>query len=426
MKQNIIFILLFLNSLFISISIVHNWNFDNSAIDLLSASDTAFASIKVIEETKDNLYVKLYKYIAKENGAVVYRKFLTVSYQASLIFDGEVDFDGIESYHRFDGDNIICPKGKYHPVYFYEGRNSSLILDSFTDNGDWELKCFVRNGYFMIFYLMNGQCSLFYKYSGSEVFTRLDSYQEIYGVNLSDSYNDAYEYPLIYYVKYEGLIKLIGGLYRIKDDYIGRNDFSNAKLMSARAYTRGCFENNNDHFYFLTYTNASDFACGYYDSTDSVDYTTVDQYTININEESPLEFTDEVEIEYIKFINNYKYAYYKINNLSNGKTYYGIIDTKKNIVVFNTEEEILTYVPYTDISMLAITSSTAYEICVIKHNGTCIDSYNCIESNYNYLADPEGNKCATSCEDGKILLLRENMCSDTCDENKFILISLIN
>ena len=84
------------------------------------------------------------------------------------------------------------------------------------------------------------------------------------------------------------------------------------------------------------------------------------------NPQSPLEFVDEVEIIYIKFINNYKYAYYKIKNMSNEKYYYGIIDIKKNIVVFNTEEEILTYVPYSDISMLAIISSSAYEICVIK------------------------------------------------------------
>ena len=79
-----------------------------------------------------------------------------------------------------------------------------------------------------------------------------------------------------------------------------------------------------------------------------------------------MEFALEFKIEYIKFIYNYKYAYYKINNLENNKTYYGIIDTKINKVVFNTDEEILTYVPYSDFSMFAITSTTAYEICVIK------------------------------------------------------------
>ena len=97
---------------------------------------------------------------------------MTVSYDNTEIFNGEVDFDKIESYHRFDNDNIICPKRKYHPIYYYLSNgnpgHSSLNLNSFTENGDWELKCFVRNGNFIVFYLMNGESHLFYKTSGSE------------------------------------------------------------------------------------------------------------------------------------------------------------------------------------------------------------------------------------------------------------------
>ena len=73
--------------------------------------------------------------------------------------------------------------------------------------------------------------------------------------------------------------------------------------------------------------------------------------------------------------------------------------------------------------MLAITSTTAYEICVIKKDGICIDSYDCTDTNYNYIADLEGNKCANSCENNKILLLRENMCNDTCDESIYVLLN---
>lgn len=65
MKPNLIFIFLLVNSISFSICVVQNWNFDSSAKDLLSSSDTASLSIKVIEEKNDNLYVKLYKYIAK-------------------------------------------------------------------------------------------------------------------------------------------------------------------------------------------------------------------------------------------------------------------------------------------------------------------------------------------------------------------------
>ena len=190
-------------------------------------------------------------------------------------------------------------------------------------------------------------------------------HQEIYGVKLKSTYTGMYEYPWAYVVKNGDWVKLKRAKYTINSDGIFQNDCGgNVDIMSAGTYTRGCFENNYDHFYFFTYTDTSDFSTGYYDSSDGIDYLSVGQYSVTKNEVTPLEFVDEVEIQEIKFINNYKYAYYTIKNLANGKTYRGIIDTKKNIVVFNTEEEILTYVPYTDISMLAITSTTAYEyIC---------------------------------------------------------------
>ncbi len=89
--------------------------------------------------------------------------------------------------------------------------------------------------------------------------------------------------------------------------------------------------------------------------------------------------------------------------------------------MFNTEEEILTYAPYFDISMLAITPTTAYEICAIKKDGVCIDSFSFTETNYNYFEELERNKYAISWDDGKVLLIRENMCNDTCDESIYVL-----
>lgn len=190
----------------------------------------------------------------------------------------------------------------------------------------------------------------------------------------------------IHFVKNGDWVKLKGAKYTIKSDGIYQNDcVGELAIMGANSYTRGCFENNYDHFYFFTYTDTSDFACGYYDLRDSIDYLHVEQCSVTKNDASPLEFVDEVEIQEIKFINNYKYAYYTIYNPTTDKTYRGIIDTKKNIVVFNTEKEILTYVPFTAYSMLAITSETAYEICVIKRDGSCIDSWSCTETNYNYI-----------------------------------------
>ena len=315
MKHNLILIFVLLNLIFFSVCVVQNWNFGNSARNLLSTS--TYQSIKVIEETTDSLSVKLYKYIAKEDGAVIYKKYLTVYYGSTEICDGlEVDYDQIGSYHRFESDNIICPKGKYHPIYYYSGGYSSPGPSGFTENGDWDLKCFVRNGNFIVFYLMNGSANIFFKTSGSS-FKKLDAHEEIYGVKLSTTVNsnNNNEYPLAYVIKKDGTIKLKGSLFQIKYDGVFKNDCGGTvSIMTAATNTRGCFENDYDHFYFLTYTNTSDFACGYYDSSDSINYESVGGLTVNTNDDSPLEFVDEVEIEYIKYIYNYKYAYYKINN----------------------------------------------------------------------------------------------------------------
>ena len=45
-------------------------------------------------------------------------------------------------------------------------------------------------------------------------------------------------------------------------------------------------------------------------------------------------------------IRNTKYAYYKIYNIVKQKTYYGIFDIKLNQILFNTNEEINTFIPY--------------------------------------------------------------------------------
>ena len=327
----------------------------------------------------------------------------------------------IKSFYHLNNKYIVCPKGKYHPTYFYDQTYSHLTLSSFKENGDWELKCYHHyTGYFLVFYLMNGSCQFFRVKIGSSDWVSETFHNEIYDFKLNNG-NDNGEYLLAYVVNKSNL-KLIGAKFTFNNDGVYRDDCGGEKsLTDALTYSRGCFENSNDHFYFLTYSNTDDFKCGYYDSSDSINYLSVESYSATINTDSPLEFVDEVEIKEIKFIYNYKYAYYTIYNPTNQKTYRGIIDTKKNVVVFNTDEEILTYIPYSDISMLAITATKAYEICVIKKDGKCIDSLGCDTTNSNYILDLEGNKCANSCDSGKILLIRENFCSDTCDESIYVL-----
>ena len=186
---------------------------------------------------------------------------------------------------------------------------------------------------------------------------------------------------------------------------ISKSSRSNQIIISpANTFTKGYLENKKTSFNFFTYTTTSDFVCGYWDLNNN----------INITSESPLDFADDVEIQEIKFIYNNNYAYYSIINRINNKKYHGIIDIKKNLVVFNTDEDIITFTPYTNISMLAITKTNAYEVCIIKKDGKCIDSNDCTESNHEFILDIEGNKCSNDCNS------ENNFCNVSCDKSIYI------
>ena len=67
--------------------------------------------------------------------------------------------------------------------------------------------------------------------------------------------------------------------------------------------------------------------------------------------------------------------------------------------------------------MLAITSSTAYEVCVNKKDGVCVDSSACTGT--NFILDIDGNKCANLCDNEKIIFVIENICINSCDKSVY-------
>ena len=418
MEYNNLYFILFLNCIIITNQIVHKWNLENSSVNLFSSVNST--TITEFEKTKNDLYVKLEKVITKLNNSIIYNKLLTVTYEDTEVFYGNVDFEGIESIHRLENKNIICPKGKYHPFYFYDNTFSSYGFEysnTFQEKGDWELKCYNYNDdYFLVFYLMNGNCQLFYKIISDNLWLNEVLHEEIYDLILSNDDSGNYNFPLFYIVKKSGFITLIKSNIDPRENGVYKNDTSYNYITFTENYTRGCFgyENNYD-FYYFTYSNVSDFSCGYQLYIFNADKAKIEEYEIFKYSESPLEFNDDVEIEELKFIKNHRYAYYIIKNKNNLKKYYGIIDIELNAVVFNTDEQFSTFIPYTKHSMLAISSTTAYEICVIKKNGVCIDTDDCNESMNQYKLCIEGNKCAFNCDEKEIYLIREKMCSDSCD-----------
>ena len=117
-----------------------------------------------------------------------------------------------------------------------------------------------------------------------------------------------------------------------------------------------------------------------------------------------------------------KYIYYTLVNTQTNTTYHGIYDIKLNKIMFNTNESINKFIPYSEDSMLAITDKTAYRICAIQDaSGSCTEE--CSSDQY-LLFDIDGNKCKdiqTLCDADKFLLIPENICIDYCDTNIYII-----
>ena len=129
---------------------------------------------------------------------------------------------------------------------------------------------------------MNGSIQYFRtKTSGSFSWTREDCHNEIYAFKLNNG-NDIGEYSMAYIVNKGGYLKLLGSKFTFNNDGVYRNDCGGENyIMEALTYTRGVFDSGNNHFYYLSYSDTSDFSCGYYEGND-LDYLDVGRLLIKI------------------------------------------------------------------------------------------------------------------------------------------------
>jgi hypothetical protein len=171
-------------------------------------------------------------------------------------------------------------------------------------------------------------------------------------------------------------------------------------------------EYKNSKFYYISYVPGSiDIRSGYVNNLSEI--SKPDSFIITNNTESPLKFIDKVTLKNIKFIPYTKYAYYKLYNEDKKKYYYGIIDIEENKVIYNTDEQLINYTTYSNNSMLAITSKSAYRICAIYSDNECLDKcpYNIYYDVENYNICNESYKCNSN------LLIPYNICVSSCDTN---------
>ena len=441
------FVVLFslINLLLYSSGVVPNWDIPSSSIDLMPSSTSC--QYRIAYKNMFNLKAELKKKITISGNKIEHSNLLYINDGTTGI---PVDFENIESVYRLDKINyakIICPKGSYHP---YDADNRVYKIPSgFSSSEKWDLKCYFHHtGHFIVFYLYNGykcsyvidleHCNNAFNWIGDSQYSHSKVINSLYDYKLqdcSDTANSADETLRKYdnqWVKYKmaslGLennnivLKNMNIEFHLSNEYWVINGSGSKVLTEQKTYSKAYFTSNSGYndFYFITYNNYSDFISGYTSSSFSgTDYHNINSVNIKLNSESPFQFIDEVEIKEMNFISENKYLYYSIYNKITNKTYHGIYVVKLDKIMFNTDETINTFIPYSSNSMLAITDNKVYKICALKNtNGD-----DCIEecSSGRVIRDSQGNKCGTSCDDvNKYLLIPDDICLNECDNSIYI------
>ena len=172
---------------------------------------------------------------------------------------------------------------------------------------------------------------------------------------------------------YSNKVKLYAGSLKVnKESYDGTGDVNyvskngESDIIDVKYFTQAYF-NSNYYFYFFSCNNVYDFESGY--SQKQMDFTDDEQFKsscnnpeLKKNNNSPLIFVDNVQIQEMRLIPETKYIYYKIYNKDKEKTFYGLIDIVTNKVLYNIEGNFTTFIPISTHEMLAVNETSAYKI----------------------------------------------------------------
>ena len=393
-----------------SISIIPIWNFENSAINLFSSSTED--SFVVCEREMYDLNLKLERKLEKdgEQKNIIY--FFNVE-------KGDVPWEDIESFYKINSTEFICPKGKYH-MHIYNNdiqEFQEVIPDSFSEDEDWDLQCYYQKdqSYMFVAYI-NKHPKMYSLKINTWAWKEIEFNEGLYDFKwVTDPVNN--EYPMKAIVLKDNMITLKGRTFQINgnENKIEFYDKQEKQFIKILSHSNSYYNLYNNNFYFMTYDSTDNFVSGFYNETETIDYDNIENIEPIISNSSPLEFFNEVEIIYLKFIKNTKYTYYKIKDNTKNVIYHGIIDLLLNKVIFNTDEEINEFKPYSNNSMLAITNNSAYKICAIQQNGICIDE---CSNSFSIFDTSKPNQCGQeiNCD---IILIPNEICIESCDENIF-------
>ena len=408
----------------LSLTIVPIWSFKNSAIEFMGSQST-YEQIMIEKELSDGIYVKFYKKfsraqnIMKQNFLQFYKRY------SNIILEKFVQYEDIDFVHMYNSTIFfICPKGRFHLLYINNGTINTMIPEPFNSLKEWELKCYYQPEFNQIFvaYLNhedNNAKSIYQFNIETSQFTT--SFYKM-GIGLYDfkwtqTKDKKGAYPMFAFYKYTNAIYLRLFDFRISQDSFEVDEVLWSSVFSGlKSKYNLYFNSENGNFYFINYNNIYDFETGYSEEYTQINETNYQNVKATVNKASPFEFVDDVVIEEVKFITYTKYAYYKLLNKNKNIYYHGIIDVTLNKIIFNTDEDIKQFIPFSKNSMLAMTEKRAYKICSIYNNVNCMDS--CI-SGTTLVLDIDRNICKASNTCSNYILKPDNICTRSCDLNIF-------
>ena len=356
------FELILLNLFFPIISVLPIWNLAKSSRELLTSNSYTYT---ISHREMYSLKAKLEKTITRsESGAITHTNKLCIDDTDC----STVNFENIESFYKLsDTRKLLCPMGKFDPINL--NGNNQITNNNFDRNShNWDLKCYKHNtGGFLTFYFNNGEDQVFQLYDNDSYAKHqyLQLHRILFDFKLENTFGET-GYPMGALISWKDYIQFLSTEYQFGTEVSRRTDISK-ELIPIKSHSQAYFSNYSNDFYYFTYNDISDFSSGYSTSTfGSNIYYSLDPISVQNNFTTPFEFLNEVEIKEINFLLYTNYAYYTIYDTVTQKTYHGILDVKLNKIVFNTDEDIDVFIPYSNYSMLAITKETAYEICIIK------------------------------------------------------------
>ena len=417
MKQNLLIIIFLISLSYISPAIPI-WDYHGSIIDLFT-TDNPNSDEKEVFNNND---YHLTRTISKSGDSI------SINYK--LIRTGlsmDVDFEEIGGvfYDVTDLSTVICPRGNFHPL---KSNGESFTINDFQnpnpENKKWDLKCIkhTTSGYFLAFYFNKGKRSLYgyssdrKKWDGSKEF-----HDELYDIKIKDySVSGNSEYPIVFLTKDGDWLKLVGAKLTLKN-FNGENiDRANCETRSLdfqlKEHTTAYFNDNNDIFYLLTYNSDSYSFC--YSTTATInnyqENNDIKNVAVTKKQNQKFEFIDNVEILEMKFIGKTQNVYYSIKNTVTGEIYHGVMDLINQKILFNINQAVVKFEPYSDYEMLVIKSDSANKICLYKSGSSCVAS---CPSGTSLVLNVNGNECKSSTTCQNYTLMPDNICIDVCNTN---------